>query len=274
MKILFCGDVVGKSGRDVLLAHITQLKRDLSIDCVIVNGENAAHGFGITSAICHDFYKVGVDVISTGNHVFDNKDVWPFLDQNKSIIRPINYPASAPGKGFTIFTTSRGKKILVVNVMGRVFMDPLDDPFAAIENLLKTYVLGGLVNAIVVDVHAEVTSEKMAMGHFCDGRVSFVVGTHTHVPTADHQILPNGTAYMTDAGMCGDYNSVVGMDSAVPLFKFTRKLPPPARMQPASGPGTLCGVFVTLDDQTGLAKDIQPLRIGGRLSPTIPSKIL
>lgn len=273
MKILFCGDVVGKSGRDVLLSHIAQLKRDLSVDCVIANGENAAHGFGITSAICQDFYKAGVDVITTGNHVFDNKDVWAYLTQNKSIIRPINYPETAPGKGFTIFATPRGKKILVVNVMGRVFMDALDDPFAAIENVFKTYVLNGLVNAIVVDVHAEASSEKMAMGHFCDGRASMVVGTHTHVPTADHQILPKGTAYMTDAGMCGDYNSVVGMDIAVPLFKFTRKLPPPARMQPATGPGTLCGVLVDIDDTSGLATRIQPIRVGGRLEATIPSAI-
>jgi hypothetical protein len=271
MRLLFCGDIVGKSGRDVVVANIPTLRQSLKLDCVIVNGENAAHGFGITSGICNDLYKAGVDIITTGNHVFDNRDIMNHLNSDKKIIRPVNYPATAPGRGFTIFTTPRGQKILVVNVMGRIFMDALDDPFAAMEEVFKTYVLGGLVNAIVVDVHAEATSEKMAMGHFCDGRATLVVGTHTHVPTADGQILPKGTAYLTDAGMCGDYNSVVGMDKEVPLYKFTRRLPPPSRMQPADGPGTLCGIMVDVDDATGLATAIQPLRIGGRLSPAMPA---
>jgi metallophosphoesterase (TIGR00282 family) len=268
MKILFCGDIVGKSGRDAVITNIPLLKQKLNLDCIIVNGENSAHGFGITASICKDLYKVGVNVITTGNHAFDNRDIMSHMSTDKNIIRPINYPATAPGNGFVIHTTPRGQKILVVNVMGRVFMDPLDDPFLAMENLFKTYALGGLVSAIVVDVHAEATAEKMAMGHFCDGRASLVVGTHTHVPTADHQILPKGTAYMTDAGMCGDYNSVVGMAKEIPLFKFTRRIPPPERMQPAGGPGTLCGVFVETDDTTGLAKTITPVRLGARLEET------
>ncbi len=271
MRILFCGDIVGKSGRDCMAAHLPGLRSQLRLDCVIANGENAAHGFGITSSIANDLFKMGVDVITTGNHVFDNRDIMPYLSSEKRIVRPINYPQTAPGRGFTIMTTQRGAKILVVNVMGRVFMDSLDDPFFALEHLFKTYVLGGLVNAIVVDMHAEATSEKMAMGHFCDGRASLVVGTHTHVPTADCQIFPKGTAYMTDAGMCGDYNSVVGMNKEVPLFKFTRKLPPPSRMEPATGEGTLCAVFVDVDDQTGLAKCVHPVRIGGRLQAFIPT---
>lgn len=268
MKILFCGDIVGKSGRDAVVAHLPLIKEKLQPDCIIINGENAAHGFGITAAICKDLYKAGVNVITTGNHAFDNREIMNYMSSDKSIIRPINYPPTTAGSGFTIFTTPRGQKVLVVNVMGRLFMDPLDDPFAAMENLFKTYVLGGLVNAIVVDMHAEATSEKMGMGHFCDGRASLVVGTHTHVPTSDCQILPKGTAYMTDAGMCGDYNSVVGMDKDVPLFKFTRRIPPPARMQPATGPGTLCGVFVETDDGTGLAKKIKAIRLGARLEET------
>jgi len=268
MKILFFGDIVGKSGRDAVVAHLPLIKQKLNPDCIIINGENAAHGFGITAAICKDLYKAGVHVITTGNHAFDNREIMNYMNGDKNIIRPINYPATTAGSGFMIYTTPRGQKVLVVNVMGRLFMDPLDDPFAAMENLFKTYVLGGLVNAIVVDMHAEATSEKMAMGHFCDGRASLVVGTHTHVPTSDCQILPNGTAYMTDAGMCGDYNSVVGMDKEVPLFKFTRRIPPPARMQPAAGPGTVCGVFVETDDATGLAKKIKAIRLGARLEET------
>jgi metallophosphoesterase (TIGR00282 family) len=268
MKILFCGDIVGKSGRDAVIHHLPSIKEKLQPDCIIINGENAAHGFGITAAICKDLYKAGVNVITTGNHAFDNREIMNYMSSDKSIIRPINYPPTTAGSGFTIYTTPRGQKVLVVNVMGRLFMDPLDDPFAAMENLFKTYVLGGLVNAIVVDMHAEATSEKMGMGHFCDGRASLVVGTHTHVPTADCQILPKGTAYMTDAGMCGDYNSVVGMDKTVPLFKFTRRIPPPERMQPATGLGTLCGVFVETDDATGLAKKIKAIRLGARLEET------
>ncbi len=268
MRILFCGDVVGQSGRDVVIKNLPLLNEKLKLDCVIVNAENAAHGFGITAGICRDLYKAGTHVISTGNHAFDHRDIMAHMNSDKNIIRPINYPAATPGRGYTVFTTPRGKKVLVVNVMGRLFMDALDDPFAAMEEVFKTYTLGGLVDAIVVDIHAEATSEKMAMGHFCDGRASLVVGTHTHIPTADCQILPKGTAYMTDAGMCGDYNSVVGMEKDIPLYKFTRKTPPPARMQPATGIGTLCGVFVETDDVTGLAKIIKPIRIGARLDQT------
>lgn len=269
MRILCCGDIVGKAGRDVLCQHLPYLKEALRVDCVIVNGENAAHGFGITAGIVKDLYKAGVDVITTGNHAFDNRDIMATMNSDKMLIRPINYPPATPGRGLTIFQTAKGKKILVVNVMGRVFMDALDDPFAAMDQVFKTYVLGGLVDGIVVDMHAETTSEKMAMGHFCDGRASLVFGTHTHVPTADHHILNKGTAYISDLGMCGDYDSVVGMEKDIPLFKFTKRLPPPKRMQPATGQGTLCGIFVEIDTN-GLAATIQPIRIGGKLAQVMP----
>ena len=176
----------------------------------------------------------------------------------------------APGRGAGVFPATRGRKVLVLNVMARLFMDPLDDPFACVERELARHRLGSTIQAILLDFHGEATSEKVAMGHFVDGRVSLCIGTHTHVPTADAMILPGGTAYQTDAGMCGDYDSVIGMDKAVPLQRFTRKLPT-ERLAPASGEGTLCAVFVETDDKTGLARRIEPVRVGGRLSPQIPA---
>ncbi len=270
MRILFCGDIVGRSGRDAVKDHIPRACQDLSIDFVIVNAENAAHGFGITKGICQDLYKIGVDVITTGNHIWDQKEIISYIDQDKRLLRPINYPATTPGRGYTMVPNRKGKDVLVINAQGRLFMETLDDPFPAIDALLKKYPLGSSsMGAIILDFHGEATSEKMAMGHFCDGRVSLVVGTHTHIPTADAHILPHGTAYQTDAGMCGDYNSVVGMDKTVPLLKFIRKMPTD-RMQPGQGPGTLCGVVVETDDATGLAKSIHPIRAGAHLSPAWP----
>jgi metallophosphoesterase (TIGR00282 family) len=270
MKILFCGDIVGRSGRDVIEEHIPRICQELDIDFVIVNAENAAHGFGISKGICQDLYKIGVDVITTGNHIWDQKDIISYIDQDKRLLRPINYPPTSPGRGHTIIPNRKGKDVLVINAQARLFMESLDDPFPAVDALLKKFPLGsGSIGAIILDFHGEATSEKMAMGHFCDGRASLVVGTHTHIPTADAQILPQGTAYMTDAGMCGDYNSVVGMEKTVPILKFTKKMPTD-RMQPAQGPGTLCGVFVETDDATGLAKSIHPIRVGARLIPAWP----
>jgi len=270
MRLLFCGDIVGRSGRDVVLEHVPRLRRELVLDFVIVNGENAAAGFGITEKICNEFYTGGIDVISTGNHVWDQRETIAFIDRHPRLLRPINFPAGAPGRGAGLFTTTNGRKVFVVNVMGRLFMDALDDPFAALERELAPQRLGGTADAIVVDIHAEATSEKMAMGHIYDGRVSLVVGSHSHVPTADHQILPKGTAYQTDAGMCGDYDSVIGMDKALPIQRFTRKLPT-ERLQAAMGPGTLCAVFVETDDKSGLARRISPVRVGGRLAPVVPT---
>jgi metallophosphoesterase (TIGR00282 family) len=270
MKILFCGDIVGRSGRDAFAKYTKPLREALGIDCVIVNGENAAHGFGINPNICRDLYSAGADVITTGNHIWDQKEIMSYMDMDKKVLRPVNYPAGTPGAGSCVFETQKGQKVLVVNVMGRLFMDTLDDPFPAIDAILKKHPLGHVVHAVVVDMHAEATSEKMAMGHFCDGRASLVVGTHTHIPTADGQILEKGTAYQSDAGMCGDYNSVVGMDKEVPLFKFLRKMPAPERMKPATGEGTLCGVLVETDPTTGLALSVEPIQVGGRLRTLLP----
>ena len=267
MRILYCGDVVGSSGRQAVLEHVPMLRMQLRLDCVIINGENATNGFGITSKTCEDFYRAGVDVITLGNHAWDQREIIPYIEKEVRLLRPLNYPAGTPGRGAVVYTTSSNRKILVAQVMGRLFMDDtLDDPFAALDALFKQYSLGQQVNVIVVDVHGEATSEKMALGHFADGRASLVVGSHTHVPTADAQILPRGTAYQTDAGMCGDYNSVIGLVKEQPLLRFTRKMPT-ERLQPSGGKATLCGVYVETDELNGHAKEVYPLRIGGRLHP-------
>jgi metallophosphoesterase (TIGR00282 family) len=272
MRLLFCGDLVGRSGRDVVVERLPGLRRDLALDLVVANGENAAGGFGITQKICDELYKAGVDCITTGNHVWDQKETTGFIGSDPRLLRPINFPAGTPGKGSGIYQTARGKKVLVANVMARLFMDPLDDPFQAAEQLLRAHKLGGNVDAILIDFHGEATSEKMAMGHFLDGKVSLVVGTHTHVPTADHTILPGGTAYQTDAGMCGDYDSVIGMEKATPIARFTKKMPT-ERLAAAMGPATLCGIFVETDDVTGLARRVEAVRVGGRLSQTLPKTV-
>jgi metallophosphoesterase (TIGR00282 family) len=274
MRILFCGDLVGRSGRDVVVERLPSLRRDLGLDLVVANGENAAGGFGITQKICDELYKAGVDCITTGNHVWDQKETIAFIGSDPRLLRPINFPAGTPGKGSGVYQTARGKKVLVANLMGRLFMDPLDDPFQAVDQLLKAHRLpdsrgSGNVDAVLIDFHGEATSEKMAMGHFCDGKVSLVVGTHTHVPTADHMILAKGTAYQTDAGMCGDYDSVIGMEKAIPVARFTRKMPT-ERLSAALGPGTLCGTFIETEDATGLAKRVEPVRLGGKLSQVVP----
>ena len=267
MNILFLGDVIGKPGRDGVAQQLPRLKQALKPDLIIANGENAAGGFGITRAIAEEFFSIGVDVISTGNHWADQKEIFTYIDTEDRILRPANYPKGTPGRGANLYQTPAGS-VLVINAMGRVFMDALDDPFAAVDRELTACPLGEGADAIVVDMHAEATSEKMAMGHFCDGRASFVVGTHSHVPTADAQILPGGTAYQTDAGACADYDSVIGMDKAEPLQRFTRKISS-QRFAPATGPATLCGVFVVTGAK-GLATRIEPVRIGGRLKPALP----
>ncbi len=265
MKLLYCGDIVGRSGRDAVIARIPVLRRELGLDFVVVNGENAAAGFGITSRICAELYEAGVDTIVLGNHSWDQRETLAYIQSDAKLIRPLNYPKGTPGRGSALFTTPQGKRVLVAQVMGRVFMDPLDDPFASIDTELAKHRLGASVDLILVDIHAEATSEKMAMGHFLDGRVSMVCGTHSHIPTADAQILPGGTAYQTDAGMCGDYNSVIGMEKTEPLSRFLRKIPS-GRFEPANGEATLCAVYLETDDRTGLATRIQPVRLGGRLA--------
>ena len=265
MRILFLGDVVGRSAREVVIKQIPEIRRNFSLDFVIVNGENAAGGFGITEKICEDFFSSGIDCITTGNHVWDQKELFDYIKDENRLLRPINYPEETPGKGFEIFPNQLGR-VLVVNVMGRLFMESLDDPFNAIEKVLDENPLGVTCDAIIIDIHAETTSEKTAMGHFCDGRVSLVVGTHTHIPTADHQILPYGTAYQTDAGMCGDYDSVIGMEKTEPIRRFVEKTPG-GRFNPAQGSPTLCGVIVETSPD-GLSETIEPFRLGGILSQT------
>lgn len=267
MRLLYCGDVVGRSGREVVMEQVPALRKSLALDFVVVNGENAASGFGITEKICEGFFENGVDCIVLGNHSFDQKEIMAYMAEDKRIIRPVNYPEGTPGRGGAVYRTPAGKSVLVVQVMGRVFMDPLDDPFTGVDRMLNSGKLGQKYDFILVDIHGEATSEKMAMGHYCDGRASAVVGSHQHVPTADAMILPGGTAYQTDAGMCGDYNSVIGMDKEEPLRRFTRKISS-SRFNPALGPGTLCGIFIETDDATGLATQIEPIRVGGRLKQT------
>lgn len=268
MKILFLGDIIGKPGRDAVAAELPRLKARLAPDLTIANGENAAHGFGLTRAIAEEFFAMGIDVISTGNHWADQREILTYIDNEDRILRPQNYPRGTPGRGANLYQTPAGS-VLVINLMGRVYMDALDDPFAAAEAQLAACPLGEAADAIVVDMHAETTSEKMAMGHFCDSRASLVVGTHTHVPTADAQILPGGTAYQSDAGACCDYNSVIGMDKAEPLQRFVRKLSG-ARFSPATGPATVCGVFLETG-ANGLARRIDPVRVGGRLQQALPT---
>lgn len=270
MKVLYIGDVVGKSGRKAVLDYMPRLRDELKLDFVIVNGENAAHGFGITGPICEQFFDAGADVITTGNHAWDQREIIDYIKDEPRLLRPINYPEGTPGRGMGEYKTSDGKTVIVIQAMGRLFMDPLDDPFAGVQRAMLNKKLGGNVDFVMIDIHAEATSEKMAMGHSFDGQASMVVGTHSHIPTADAQILPGGTAYQTDAGMCGDYNSVIGMTKGPAIARFTTKMPK-QRLEPASGEGTLCAVYVETDDATGLAAKISPIRVGGRLIEISPA---
>jgi metallophosphoesterase (TIGR00282 family) len=267
--VLFIGDVVGKTGRRAVEAHLPRLRERLRADFVVINGENSAGGFGITEVICQGLLDAGADVVTSGNHVWDQREALVFIERQPRFLRPANFPDGVPGRGADIFDARDGRKVLVINAMGRVFMEPLDDPFAAVERELAACRLGRDVDAVVIDFHAEATSEKMSMGHFADGRVSVVVGTHTHVPTADHQIFDGGTAYVSDAGMCGDFNSVLGMKPDEPMARFIRKIPG-NRFQPADGEATVCGVLTEIDDDTGLAVRIDLVREGGRLMRYIP----
>ncbi|CCQ73305.1 TIGR00282 family metallophosphoesterase [Magnetospira sp. QH-2] len=270
MRLLYCGDVVGKAGRRAVETHLPPLRERLKLDCIVVNGENAAHGFGITKGICESFFDLGVDVIVTGNHVWDQRETIGYIGSESRLLRPLNVQAGTPGMGAIQITTGSGRKVLVIQVMGRLFMSPVDDPFAAVERELTKYRLGASVDAIIVDVHAEATSEKMGMGQHLDGRVSLVVGSHTHVPSADAQVLPKGTAYQTDAGMCGDYDSVIGMVKEGAIARFLKHTPS-GRLEPAGGEATLCAIFAETDDRTGLATRVEPVRVGGRLMQWVPT---
>ena len=270
MKILFLGDVVGRAGRKALTDRLPRLREDWKLDFVVVNGENATGGMGLSGPHAKEFFDAGADVVTLGDHAFDQKDMLGFVEQEKRMIRPLNFAKGAPGAGARLFADRRGRKVLVAQVLGQVFMKrAFDDPFGTIEAALKPYPLGGQAQAVLVDVHCEATSEKMAMGLFLDGRASVVVGTHTHVPTGDAMILPKGTAYMTDAGMCGDYHSVIGMDKAEPLRRFVTGMAK-TRFSPALGEATLSGLYVETDDATGRAVRVQPVREGGVLRQAAP----
>ncbi|MEM9122736.1 MAG: TIGR00282 family metallophosphoesterase [Pseudomonadota bacterium] len=266
--MVFLGDVVGRAGRVAIGHWGPRLKRALKPDLIVTNGENAAGGFGITEKIVHELFEAGTDVITTGNHVWDQKDILPVIDREERLIRPLNYPSELPGKGWVIATTQTGHRVLVINAMGRLFMDPLDDPFRMVSAVLDDHPLGTAVDAVLIDFHAEATSEKMAFGHYFDGRASLIVGTHTHVPTADCHIMVHGTAYQSDAGMCGDYDSVIGMDKVEPLNRFTRKMGS-GRLEAAGGEATICGLMVDTNAE-GLAGRVEPIQIGGRLQPRLP----
>jgi 2',3'-cyclic-nucleotide 2'-phosphodiesterase len=270
LRILFVGDVVGKSGRTAILQHLPKLRADLALDLVIVNGENAAGGFGITEQIYQDFIDAGADVVTLGNHAWRQKEALVFITRVPALIRPLNFPKSQPGRGAMLVETKKGARVLVINAQGRVFMEPLDDPFAALEREIAACPLKTAADAIIVDMHAEASSEKQAMGYFLDGKVSLVVGTHTHVPTADHQVLAGGTAFMTDVGMTGDYNSCIGMIKDEPLSRFIRRIPG-GKFEPALGPATLCGLAVETDDKTGLALRVGAVRLGGILEEARPA---
>jgi len=269
MRLLFLGDVVGRSGRQAVLAELPRLRERYRLDFVAVNGENAAGGFGITEAILEELLGAGADVVTLGNHSWDQKEALVFIERYERLLRPINYPPGTPGRGSGVFKAANGAEVLVINAMGLVYMPEIGCPFRAVEHEVEACGLKRGADAIVVDFHAEVTSEKQAMGHFLDGRVSALIGTHTHVPTADERVLPNGSAYISDVGMCGDYQSVLGMEPAEPLNRFLTKIPR-GRFEPALGPATLCGLAVEIDDASGLARHAASLRLGGALTPTEP----
>ncbi len=269
MRILFLGDTVGRSGRDAAAAELPRLRAALDIDLAVVNAENASHGFGLAPDMAEALFAAGADVITLGNHSWDRKEIIPYIAQQPRLLRPLNFPPGTPGAGSVLVDVRGGRKALVINAMGRLYMDPLDCPFRATTELLSRYRLGGTVGAILCDFHAEATSEKLSYGHLFDGQVSVVVGTHTHVPTADHQVLARGTAFQSDAGMCGDYDSVIGMAKEGAAARFVRKMPG-ERLAPAEGPATVCGLFVETDDATGLARRAEPVRVGGRLSQAMP----
>jgi metallophosphoesterase (TIGR00282 family) len=269
MRLLFIGDIVGRSGRKVVAELLPRLRERWALDCVVINAENAAGGFGITESILEDLIDAGADAVTLGNHAFDQKDALVFINRQPRLVRPINFPKGTPGRGAALVRLKDGADVLVINAMGRVFMTELDCPFRAVDNELTACQLKQGADAILIDFHAEATSEKQALGLFVDGRASVVVGTHTHTPTADERVLPSGTAYMSDAGMTGDYNSVLGMDSEEPLNRFLTRIPR-ERFEPSNGAGTLSGLAVEIDDRTGLAVWARGVRLAGALQPSAP----
>ena len=264
MRILFLGDVMGRAARQQVMASLSSLREELSVDFIIVNVENSAGGFGVTPSIADEFLSAGADVLTTGNHVWDKREIIAYIDTQPRLIRPYNMIENTPGKGFVIVKNQKGQRLAVANMLTNLFMAENENAFASLDRLLKEVMLVRDADAFVIDIHGEATSEKTAFGFAADGKATLVVGTHTHIPTADHRILPGGTAYQTDAGMCGDYTSVIGMNKEAALGRFTGQQG--GRLEVAKGEATLCGVIVESDDATGLATSITPLRRQGVLS--------
>lgn len=260
MKIFYCGDIVARSGREVVLGNLEKIKTLYKPDVILLNVENAAHGFGVTPGICRDFLAKGADILITGNHFLNQKEITPYLNDCKVIVRPANIPSNNPGRGSLIHELPNGQRLLVIQVLGRLFMEAVDCPVQTIDDILKRYTLGSNIDAIFIDIHAEASSEKLSLGYYLDGKVSCVAGTHTHIPTADARILPNGTAYITDVGMCGNYNSVLGFDIAAPINRLRRHYTQD-RLTPAPGPGTLYGIFLETNEKTGLAENFVQVKI-------------
>jgi len=259
MKILYCGDIVGRAGRNVIIKYIKEIKAKYKADAVIVNAENAAHGFGLTPAIAEDLLNSGVNAITTGNHIWQQKEIYPFLDGSSQIIRPLNYPENLPGKGAQLLTIN-GKKLLITQVLGRLFMPPINSITDPLDDLLKHYTLGKTVDAILVDIHGEATSEKLALGYYLDGKVSCVAGTHTHVPTADARILPQKTGYITDVGMCGDFESILGFEPQAPVERLAEKLTSQNRLIPANGEQLTIWAVLVETGKDGLCQNITQVR--------------
>ncbi len=270
MRLLFLGDVVGRAGRDAITDRLPGLIADYRFDFVVVNGENASHGRGLTEGHYNDLRAAGADVVTLGDHAWDQRDTLSYIAREPHLLRPINFAPEAPGRGANLVEGRNGHRVLVVNAHGRVFMDPVDDPFRAVEAAIAACPLGEQADAVVVDFHTEATSEIQAMGFFLDGKATLVVGTHTHIPTSDHRILRNGTALMADAGMCGDFDSIIGVEADEPLNRFLTGIPN-GRFTPADGEATLCGVAVETDQRTGLATKVMPVRIGGTLAQAEPN---
>jgi len=269
MNILILGDIVGPSGREALIKKLPSLIKKKKLDFVIVNGENAADsGLGITKKNTEEFFKAGTDVITSGNHIWDEKETMEFITSEKRLLRPENLFKGSPGAGTGIFNLKNNKKVAVINLMGNIFMKKCDDVFESAKKFIQTVKLKKDADFIIVDIHGEITSEKMAMGYFFDGKATMVVGTHTLVPTSDYRILEKGTAYQTDIGMCGDYNSVIGMNRDNSLKKFFKDSSA-KKHYPALGEATLSGLMVKANDDTGLAKEIEPIIIGGALESRI-----
>ncbi len=274
MRILFIGDIMGRSGREALERYLPEVRKKLRPDVVICNGENAASGVGITDKICKQFYEWGVDIITTGNHIWRQREIMHYIDKDPRLLRPLNYPSPCPGHGLYRHVLGDGRTLIVINAMARVFMpDLVDDPFSAVHKALEKEQLGKTSTAIFIDFHGEASSEKMGFAHYLDGKISAVVGTHTHIPTADCHVMPGGTAYMTDAGMTGDYHSVIGVEKEIAIHRFVKGTPGEKKV-PASGPGMMCGCFIITDDKTGKAERIEPVRVGAVLSEAMPDDVI